>query len=74
MEIEFDSIKDVINREKHGLALAFCARIFDDPDLLILQTLQQEDEEERYKAIGWLKVNFIPLCMSGADKRSGSFR
>jgi hypothetical protein len=52
MKIEFDGTKDEINRQKHGLSLAFGARIFDDPDVLILPTIREEDEEERYKAIG----------------------
>lgn len=52
MKIEFDNAKDEINRQKHGLSLAFGARIFDDPDLLILPTIRDEDDEERYKAVG----------------------
>lgn len=52
MRIEFDNTKDEINRQKHGLSLAFGARIFDDPDLLILPTIRDEDDEERYKAVG----------------------
>ncbi|MFC7334607.1 BrnT family toxin [Rhodocista pekingensis] len=52
MEIEFDTVKDAANREKHGLSLAFGARIFDDPDVLILSTIRKKDEEERHKAIG----------------------
>ncbi len=52
MKIEFGSAKDETNRQKHGLSLAFGARIFDDPDLLILPTIRDEDDEERYKAVG----------------------
>jgi len=52
MKIEFDNTKDEINRQKHGLSLAFGARIFDDPDLLVLTAIRNEDDEERYKAVG----------------------
>jgi uncharacterized DUF497 family protein len=52
MKIEFDSTKDEINRQKHGLSLRFGAQIFDDPDLLILPTIRDMDGEERYKAVG----------------------
>ncbi len=52
MGIEFDRAKDEANRRKHGLSLAFGARIFDDPDLLIVPTIRDRDGEERYKAIG----------------------
>lgn len=52
MEIAFDPEKDRINRERHGLPLDFGARLFDDPDHLVLPTIREADEEERYKAIG----------------------
>ena len=55
MKIEFDSTKDEINRQKHGLSLAFGTLIFDDPDLLILPTIRDEDGEERYKAVGLIE-------------------
>jgi len=29
MDVEFDSVKDAINRDKHGVSLAFGARIVD---------------------------------------------
>jgi len=52
MEIEFDTLKDTANREKHGVPLAFGAGIFDDPQMLVVSSIRPEDGEERYKAIG----------------------
>ena len=52
MDFEFDEAKEAANQERHGLSLAFGARIFEDPDYLIVPTIRVEDEEERYKAIG----------------------
>ncbi len=52
MKIEFDTAKDAANREKHGLSLAFGARVFDDPEVLIIPTIRIGDEEERHKAVG----------------------
>jgi len=52
MEIEFDTIKDAANQQKHGVPLSFGANIFDDPDMLIVPTIRDEDGEERSKAIG----------------------
>lgn len=52
MDFEFDAAKDAANRERHGLALEFGARIFEDRDHLILPTIREADEEERYKVIG----------------------
>lgn len=55
MKIEFDPAKDAVNREKHGLSLDFGARLFDDPDLLLLPTIRRADEEERYKTVGMVE-------------------
>lgn len=52
MDIEFDAAKDVSNREKHGVSLAFGAAIFDDPARLVIPSLREIDGEERFKAIG----------------------
>jgi uncharacterized protein len=52
MKYELDSAKDLKNREKHGLPLFFGLKIFEDPDVLILPTIREGDEEERFKAIG----------------------
>lgn len=52
MDVEFDPAKDAANLAKHGVSLAFGARLFDDPALLILPSIRAEDGEDRYKAIG----------------------
>ena len=52
MENRFDPAKDVVNREKHRLSLAFGDRIFEDIDHLILPSLRPEDGEERFKVVG----------------------
>lgn len=57
MEIAFDADKDEINRFKHRLSLAFGKRVFADPQVAIIPTIRIGDEEERYKAIGWVDGN-----------------
>ena len=52
MEFEFDPSKDVANRFKHRLRLAFGARVFDDPAFILMPTIRIGDEEERWKATG----------------------
>lgn len=54
MEIEFDTNKDAANQQKHGVSLSFGAKIFDDPNMLVVPTVRPEDCEERYKAIGMI--------------------
>lgn len=52
MDIEFDPAKDASNRVKHGVSLAFGARLFDDPQHLIIPSIRLIDGEERFKVVG----------------------
>lgn len=52
MDIEFDPAKDAANRDKHGVSLAFGAKVFDDAAHLILSSARPVDEEDRFKVIG----------------------
>lgn len=52
MAIDFDPAKDAINRAKHGLPLGFGARIFEDPNHLVLPSVRPVDGEDRYKVMG----------------------
>ena len=52
MLIEFDPAKDQCNRAKHGVSLAFGARVFEDPGHVVLPSLRPIDGEDRYKAVG----------------------
>ena len=52
MDIEFDSVKDAINRDKHGVSLAFEVRVLENPDSVVFPSLRPIDGEERYKAVG----------------------
>jgi hypothetical protein len=52
MLIEFDTWKDATNFDKHGLSLAFDARLFDDPLHIVLGSIRPIDCEDRYKIIG----------------------
>ncbi len=52
MEDRFDPAKDLLNREKHKLSLAFGDAIFEDPDYLIIPSIRPLDGEERFKIVG----------------------
>jgi uncharacterized protein len=54
MQIEFDADKDEVNRFKHRLPLAFGKRIFDDLFVTLIPTIRIGDEEERWKAVGYV--------------------
>ena len=55
MDIAFDPAKDVINRAKHGVSLAFGARIWTDDAAVIVPTIRVEDGERRFRAIGMVE-------------------
>lgn len=52
MIFDFDPAKDEANRRKHGVSLMFGVRVFEDPEMAVIPTIREGDEEERYKAIG----------------------
>ena len=52
MLIDFDPAKDEANRSKHGVSLAFGARVFEDADHVVLPSLRPIDGEDRYKVVG----------------------
>lgn len=52
MTERFDPQKDATNRQKHGVALAFGDRIFDDVGHLIIPSIRERDGEERFKVVG----------------------
>jgi uncharacterized DUF497 family protein len=55
MDIEFDTAKDALNRDKHGVSLAFGVRVFEDPMHLVLGSIRPVDGEDRFKAIGMVE-------------------
>ena len=56
MLIEFDPAKDTVNRDKHGVPLAFGEAVWADPDVVILPTIRVEDGERRFKAVGLVEA------------------
>ena len=54
MEVEFDPAKDEVNRFKHGLPLGFGAKVFAADTHVVVATVRAGDEEERFKAIGFV--------------------
>ncbi|MBT8361836.1 MAG: BrnT family toxin [Desulfobacterales bacterium] len=51
-DFEWDSSKDLINQEKHGVSFALAQLSFLDQKRIILQDLEHSDEENRYYCIG----------------------
>jgi len=49
---EWDSNKDAINVQQHGIAFELAQRAFLDPKRIILQDLDHSDTEDRFFCIG----------------------
>jgi uncharacterized DUF497 family protein len=52
MEIEFDTDKDDVNKNKHGVSLAFAANVMADPHRVEILDLRFDYGEERWAVFG----------------------
>lgn len=75
MQIEFDSEKDRINRERHGLSLAAAAEM-DVEAARIIPDLQRDYGEARFRAIGTIagRLHSLVFTMRGGTLRAISLR
>lgn len=55
MDSSFDPQKDLINRRRHKLSLAFGERVVEDGGHLIIPSIRPQDGEERYKVVGMVE-------------------
>ncbi len=49
---EWDAAKDRANRTKHGVDFRTAARVFDDPNMLLIEDRTDEEGEQRWHALG----------------------
>jgi uncharacterized DUF497 family protein len=49
---EWDSCKDLINQEKHGVSFALAQLAFLDQHRIILEDLEHSQDEKRYYCLG----------------------
>ena len=59
MDSSFDPQKDLINRRRHKLSLAFGERIVEDDGHLIVPSIRPLDGEKRYKAVGMVNGVYV---------------
>jgi len=71
MDIEFDAAKDAANIAKHGVSLAFGAKMFSDAGHLVLSSHRPIDGEDRFKVIGMVEAK---LWTAVYVMRSNRFR
>jgi uncharacterized DUF497 family protein len=51
-DFEWDSTKDLINQEKHGVSFALAQLAFLDHNRIILEDLEHSGNENRYYCLG----------------------
>ena len=51
-DFEWDSAKDLINQEKHGVSFALAQLAFLDGQRIILEDLEHSQDENRYYCLG----------------------
>jgi len=51
-DFEWDSTKDRINQEKHGVSFASAQLVFFDRNRVILEDVEHSDDERRYYCLG----------------------
>ena len=73
MDNGFDPAEDDINREKHGLLLAFGHKIFGDADHLIIPSIRERDGEERFKVIDTVREKLFTDTSPGREVCPGSY-
>jgi uncharacterized protein len=67
MDAEFDSNKDVLNQERHGLSLAFGSVLFQDDNHLVMSSIRQQDNEIRFKVVAKVNGKFFTGVFTWRD-------
>jgi uncharacterized protein len=52
VRFEWEANKDRSNKAKHGIDLATATRVFQDPNLILIEDRLGEDGEQRWHALG----------------------
>jgi uncharacterized protein len=74
-DFEWDSEKDYLNQEKHGVSFALAQHAFLDHHRVILEDLDHSDEEMRYYCLGWVDGGVLTVrftCRNGKIRIFGA--
>ena len=56
---EWDAAKDRANRMRHGFDFKTAARVFDDPNMVLVEDRIDEEGEQRWHALGMVWDRFL---------------
>jgi uncharacterized protein len=60
---EWDATKDRANRRKHGFGFRIAARVFADPNMVLMEDRVDEEGEQRWHALGMVGERFLLLVV-----------
>ena len=55
IEFEWDELKNILNRDKHGIDFETAQHAFFDPNRRIMEDLDHSENEERFFCFGFIK-------------------
>ena len=66
---EWDSNKDRINQEKHGVSFFEAQKVFLDTNRVIAEDIEHSDSEKRYYCFGMVDGEVITVRFAYRDKK-----
>jgi uncharacterized DUF497 family protein len=60
---EWDANKDRTNQRKHGFGFRTAARVFEDPNMVLMEDRVDEEGEPRWHAMGMVGGRFLLLVV-----------
>jgi hypothetical protein len=57
--LEWDAAKDRANRRKHGFDFKTAARVFEDPNIVLIEDWIDEEGEQRWHALGLVGGRYL---------------
>lgn len=65
MEFEWDEIKNITNKQKHGIDFNDAKEVFKDQDSKLAPDLRNDYKEDRWKIIGKIYGSVISVIHTG---------
>jgi uncharacterized protein len=60
---EWDPTKDRTNQRKHGFGFRTAARVFEDPNMVLMEDRVDEEGEPRWHALGMVVGRFLLIVV-----------
>lgn len=67
MEFEWDEIKNITNKQKHGIDFNDAKEVFKDQDSKLAPDLRNDYKEDRWKIIGKIYGSVISVIHTGRN-------